>query len=251
MFYLIQKFKELLIRLKKRHTIFTTTYPGFPCRVVDKSSFLFMYEEIFKKEIYNFKTEKIDPKIIDCGANIGLATLYFMQRFPQAHISSFEPDPKIFSLLTENVSELKQNQTVELIQACLSSEDGNVTFTSDDSDGGSISKVPNEKSFSVPSLNLEKYINDPIDFLKIDIEGAELEVLQTIKDKLHLVSQIFVEYHSFAVEDQKLDRILNILNSAGFRYYIEHIGVRSDHPYYSRTTDHNMDLQLNIYGYRK
>lgn len=70
-----------------------------------------------------------------------------------------------------------------------------------------------------------------VSFLKLDIEGAEYEVLHECRELLGNVQNIFVEYHSFADKKQELSGILKILENAGFRYYIEHIGVKSHHPF--------------------
>ena len=243
--------KRLRIRSFKRFVPFTTTYPGFICKVVDKSSFLFMYEEIFDKEIYKFKSDTNSPFIIDCGSNIGLSVIYFKKLFPQAKILTFEPDPEIFKVLEENLHSSDTGNDVERIQACLASTTGEVVFYPDQADGGTMlhQNVGTHK-ISVPSMELGPFMTRPVDFLKIDIEGAEHEVLESIKTKLPLVKNIFVEYHSFVDKTQCLDNILFLLKQAGFRYYIEHIGIRSKNPYSHRTVDHGMDLQINIYGYR-
>jgi FkbM family methyltransferase len=246
----MQILKEIYIRAQKRHHQFTTTYPGFECLVIDKSSFLFMYDEIFRKEIYSFPAPE-SATIIDCGANIGLATVYFKKKFPQANVLAFEPDPEIFTILTQNIKAAHCTEGTTLIQACLSDSVGETTFYRDGADGGtSVTSTTNTEQVTVPTVRLRDYITQPVDFLKIDIEGSEYTVLKDSLDVLPLVKNIFVEYHSFSNEEQNFDLILKILRDAGFRYYIEHIGVRSPRPYFSRTTDHNMDLQVNIYGYR-
>jgi FkbM family methyltransferase len=209
-----------------------------------------MYDEIFRKEIYSFPASET-ATIIDCGANIGLATIYFKKKFPHAKIIAFEPDPEIFKILTKNIESAHCGESTKLIQACLSDTTGETTFYSDGADGGtSIASTTNTKQVTVPTIRLRDYLDQPIDFLKIDIEGSEYTVLNDSIDVLHLVKNIFVEYHSFSNQEQNFDVILKILRDAGFRYYIEHIGIRSNRPYFKRETDHNMDLQVNIYGYR-
>ncbi len=248
---LVKSLKRLNVRRRNRFEEFVTSFTDFNCTVIDKSSFLFMYDEIFEKEIYNFPCKSERPFIIDCGANIGLATIYLKKKFPNAEIIAFEPDPKIFTVLEKNIKSSNTSESVTCIQACLTKTEGNVTFYSDGADGGSMSTPKNDStSINVRALRLKNFIDKPVDFLKIDIEGAEHEVLVDTIDKLHLVKNIFVEYHSFTDSEQKFDDILKILRLTGFRYYIEHIGIRSEKPYFSRNSDHNMDLQINIYGYR-
>lgn len=243
--------QRIRIRLHQRFETFETEYPGFLCTVVDKSSFLFMYDEIFKKKIYTFDTTEQKPYVIDCGSNIGLSVIFFKQLFPHAEIVAFEPDPVIYQVLQKNIISAGVAEGVTCVGACLSAEQGSVTFYPDGSDGGSnINHGQATKEITVPAVVLSDYITKSVDFLKIDIEGAEFEVLSSSRESLAKVKNIFVEYHSQTAQAQNLDDILSILKSAGFRYYIEHIGIRSKFPYLARNSDHGMDLQLNIYGYR-
>lgn len=248
---IIKFLQRIRIRLHDRFVMFETQYPGFLCTVVDKSSFLFMYDEIFDKEIYKFKTESADPFIIDCGSNIGLSVIYFKKLIPHAEVLALEPDPKIFKILEKNIAAAGASDGTTCVQACLAAQGGDVSFYPDGADGGSsVNHGQETKDIKVPAVVLSDYITKPVDFLKIDIEGAELEVLESSRESLKKVKNIFVEYHSQASQPQGLDSILSIFKEAGFRYYVEHIGIRSEFPYLSRNSDHGMDLQLNIYGYR-
>ena len=53
-----------------------------PLDIVDAASFVYMYREIFERQIYKFKADTDSPTIIDCGANVGVSTLYFKKTFP-------------------------------------------------------------------------------------------------------------------------------------------------------------------------
>ena len=69
-----------------------------------------------------------------------------------------------------------------------------------------------KSSQQIEVVRLSDYIDKTVAFLKIDIEGSELEVLQEIEPKLQYVERIFIEYHSFEKGQQSLDVILNILS---------------------------------------
>ncbi|MDW8302856.1 MAG: FkbM family methyltransferase, partial [Bacteroidia bacterium] len=81
-------------------------------------------------------------------------------------------------------------------------------------------------------------------------EGAEVIVLEDCSDLLHNVERLFVEYHSFVGKEQKLYKLLEILEKAGFRYQVQHVGVFSQHPFIRISEYLSMDLQLNIFAYR-
>ena len=119
-------------------------------------------------------------------------------------------------------------------------------------EGADGSKVNQDEKFDykIGTLLLSKFIDRTIDFLKIDIEGAEFRVINEIKDHLKKVSNIFIEYHSDIKEKQKLNKILSILTKNGFRYYIESTGVKSFSPFQKIEVSNGFDNQLNIYGYR-
>ena len=69
----------------------------------DKDELLHLKNEIFVHHCYYFETTVTNPKIIDAGAHIGLATLYFKKLFPFAEITAIEPQPISFKLLEQNV----------------------------------------------------------------------------------------------------------------------------------------------------
>jgi FkbM family methyltransferase len=247
---LSQALQMILIRLHRRYEPFVTNYPGFPCSVIDKSSFLSAYHEIFEREIYKFETSNPKPRIVDCGANIGLSVLYFKKLYPDATITAFEPDPRALAALRANVLAIKASD-VTIVPQAVAKSDGTLQFFSEGADGGRVSTEHDTKSIiSIATERLSPHLAHTVDFLKIDIEGAELEVLEETQGSLGNVRAIFVEYHSLASKPQELDKILSILSGAGFRYYVEHTGVKSRNAFIKRETHLNYDLQLNIFGYR-
>ncbi len=216
-------------------------------RIVDSLSFLFMYEELFHQEIYRFRTEG-RPYILDCGSNIGLSILYFKRLFPDAEVVGFEPDARIFAALSANVSAYRLADVTLMPKAVWSSET-TLVFHAEGADGGRVSEGT-DGGTRIETLRLRDYLVRPIDFLKIDIEGAELEVLRDCRDRLDKVKRLFVEFHSFSDRKQDLESLLECLASAGFRYYVQTTGTESKQPFISRYESAGMDMQLNIYAYR-
>lgn len=217
---------------------------------VDSASLVFMYKEIFEKEVYKFISKSEKPYIVDCGSNIGLSLIYFSRLFPKAEIVAFEPDKDVFYCLDKNINNFSIGN-VSLFNCAVWNKEETLRFFSEGADGGRVAiESDNDKIVEVKAVRLGNYLNREVDFLKIDIEGSEFEVLEDCASSLVNVKNIFVEYHSFVDRTQNLDKILNILTNAGFRYYIEHIGIRSDKPFVKVDSHLSMDLQLNIYGYR-
>ena len=68
-----------------------------------KSSDFRVFDEIFLKEQYNSHLLPKNPKVIlDAGANIGLSSVYFANRFPNAQVFALEPENSNYELLSVN-----------------------------------------------------------------------------------------------------------------------------------------------------
>ena len=218
---------------------------------VDCPTFLSSLKEIFIDEIYKFHSGKAIINIIDCGANIGLATLYFKKLFANAHIVAFEPDPNIFRVLEQNISSFGY-QNVLLKNEAVSNSNSVISFHLEGGHSGMI--VDHENAENVIQIK-SKRLNDVLEqyqritFLKMDIEGHEVNVITDIANSLHKVDYLFLEYHSFINSDQKLQQILAIITEAGFRYYIKE-AFNKRFPFIEKEIFLKMDLLLNIFCYR-
>ncbi|MBC7629032.1 FkbM family methyltransferase [Ferruginibacter sp.] len=232
-----------------------TSFLGKKIKRINSYSFVHSVEGIFLEELYKFDSDLLSPHIIDCGANIGLSAIYFKKLYPNSKLIAFEPDKKVFEACQYNLNQFGFSD-VKLINAGVWNYDGSLNFLPDNSLGGRI--VEDDQSgknyYSIKVVDFKKYLNVEVDFLKIDIEGAELDVLKNCRNELKFVKRIFVEYHSDKNKPQDLQELLSILTAAGFRYYIKEAWDYLDHPYSNEknlSTFAPFDLQLNIFGYRK
>ena len=187
---------------------------NFPLLKKDKLTFFYddlynaeqSYVEIFEEKVYDFKTSRKRPFIIDCGSNIGLSAIFFKRLYPDSEILCFEPTPIAFKILQENIN-LHKLENVTAINGALSKRKGKVKLY-----GELFSKQPNTSGNSiiadwgdrgytdmveVKSLLLSDFINREIDFLKLDIEGAEQQVLEEIvgSNKIRFIREIALEIH--------------------------------------------------------
>lgn len=209
---------------------------------------LHTYKELFEDEIYNFKTTKENPFIIDCGANIGLSVLYFKGLHPKATVLAFEPDAANFKLLQKNIT-ANGLKDVTAMQSAVWTHNDTVSFSSNGSQGSQISNE-NKNSVTVKASRLADFLNQKqVDFLKIDIEGAEWEVLKDCAPYLHHVQDLFVEYHGKVDEAEKLAGLLDLLKNK-FQIYIKPAADNLSHPFVEKQTGGAFDVQLNIFCYR-
>jgi FkbM family methyltransferase len=199
---------------------------GYRVRLTDGPNFYMQYKDEFIRRIYHFEAPRPDPLIIDGGSNIGMSILYFKHAYPQSRIIGFEPDPAIFGLLQENVT-ANRLHNVTLINAGLDGQAGTVSFVPDGSVGGHIGDAGH--GVTVRMEQLSNYLTEPVDFLKLNIEGAELPVLQEAAagGKLRNIRELVIEYHGWARGEQRLGNLLNLLDNQGFRYLVHDFDAES------------------------
>ena len=217
--------------------------------VPDFASFSEQFKEIFVDEGYNFKSDTDHPVIIDCGSNIGMSCLYYKEIYPKAKIYAFEADAGLASIAKENLYN-NNIYDVEVNNCAVWVNNEGVEFSGDGADGGSL--YGNGEKCNVPSVRLKDILckYSKIDFLKIDIEGAEYDVLQDCGESLGNVQNMFIEYHSFTDAEQLLGELLLILKKNDFRYYMQSISNRKK-PLIANRTSAAMDLQINIWCFKK
>lgn len=233
-------------RSRRYHPIFNKKIYKFRFNLPDAPSFVYQFKEIFFDQIYKFKTQKNNPLIIDCGANIGTSVIYFKTIYPNSKIIAYEADAFIFDFFKKNL-EINKIKDVEIFNKAVWNNSDGVFFLSDGADGGAI-KNSGKK---VESIRLKDVleVHEEIDMLKIDIEGAELVVLEDCRNSLSSIKNLFIEYHSFNGEKQKLSEILNIIEKNNFRYFIETV-TKNNSPFLNIKKNEPMDLQLNIYCWK-
>jgi FkbM family methyltransferase len=220
---------------------------GREFRFPDAASFLSAYEEIFADRIYAFEARSEEPFILDLGANVGLSVLFFKRLYPRARVVALEPDPEVFRYLQENVASLGL-EGVTLHNAAVWTEAGELTFAPDGADGGRVNGQGG--GLRVPALGICQLMGErPIDFLKMDIEGAENDVLPAAAHLLPQVRNVFVEYHSPAGQPQRLDRLIDALAGAGFRIALATVKTPGS-PFLPRPAQGAFDLQVNVSGFR-
>lgn len=222
---------------------------GKPFVAHDGSMFHGQYKEIVKGEAYRFESANPEPRIIDCGANGGLSIAYFKRIHPRACITGVEADPTIFRVLTSNVAS-QELDGVRLVHGAVSGRPGRVSFFSEGSDSGRTHALAGARAVcEVEAVLLDDLIDGPVDLLKIDIEGAETDALLACA-KIGMVDRLFIEYHSFRDQEQRLHDLLKYLAANGFRYYVR-TAYCPPNPLLRIADYLGMDLQLNIYGVRR
>jgi FkbM family methyltransferase len=162
---------------------------------------LLCFYKVFIADEYRLPFAVSPRLIIDAGANVGMATLFFAWQYPRAHIVAIEPEQRNFEVLRQNCEGLNN---VTLINAALWSESRELAIANPNAEECSFSVTDqfqnNSPSPSVCGITIKQILDrmraDQIDILKLDIEGSELELFsKNAGDWLECVGLIVIELH--------------------------------------------------------
>jgi len=157
--------------------------------------------EVFLEREYDLGVDYIPERILDIGAHIGASAIFFTLKYPQAKVTSYEPDPSNYELLVKNTSAFSG---ITCVNAAVAGKSGTVILHSRDSSSISgtiiegVSSAQGTKSgIEVRSLSLDDAISNAggqISLVKFDVEGAEYEVFSKIL-KLGQANRYLGELH--------------------------------------------------------
>lgn len=165
------------------------------------------FEQIFLLEEYGIpELPESAETIVDLGANIGLASIYFGARYPKARILAIEPDAENYDLMAKNTAPLGSRVLRRNIAAW--KHDGFINIHSEDDRGEPLGawgfRVSNQESLATSRKiecarvrNLLDHADfQTVDIMKIDIEGAELDLFSVGADEwLKRVRYLIIETH--------------------------------------------------------
>jgi FkbM family methyltransferase len=179
--------------------------------------------EIVKKEI------KENDIILDIGANIGYYSLIFAQLTGKSgKVYSFEPDPTNFEILKKNIL-VNKHENVILENKAVSNKEGNLKLYLSTENNGMHRIYPSKwckDSIDINSIKIDNYFNikkQKIDFVKLDIEGAEYDALlgmeSIIQNNENII--IFIEFVPASLEEHGTnpEDVLDFFINEGFKIF--------------------------------
>lgn len=227
-FFLIQFYiKRHLFKSKTSEA--TACFLNYKVAGSDYATLNFLFNEIFITNEYYLKPSEKELFIIDCGANIGMSVLYFKRLFPNSRILAFEPNPYAFELLSKNIKANNVSK-VELYNVALYDKESEISFFIKNNKGaldGSVNKERGgSKELKVIAQKLSQYIiNIPeIDLIKIDVEGAEINIIEDLcaSGTLQNVKEYLIEFHhNLPCSSTSLAAFLEIFEQHHFKYNIK------------------------------
>jgi FkbM family methyltransferase len=182
-------------------------------------------DEVFTDDFYSFTTDTENPIIIDCGANIGLSMLYFKKTHENAIIHAFEPDSKNFNYLKKNVDSYGWNDSVFCYKSLVSNDQGYEFFEELGNAGSKIvnENQQNENTSKIEKIKLKDFIlnlNKNIDFLKLDIEGSEFDVIPDLLEVFPKIDKMYIEFHTNENDFKRMYDFINLNLGEHFNFQI-------------------------------
>lgn len=176
--------------------------------------------EIYHKKIYDIKEIRTCKCICDVGAHIGLYTLRISKQAPNSKVISIEANPTNFKFLIKNVSINGLGKRIRGLNVAAGQKKGKVILWLSSISGGDNSTKRWHDAGSAGHLVVDTQPLDWIlsneascDLVKIDVEGAETEVLAGLEKQYTKVGRLIIETHISVVD---VGEIREWLNNHGF-----------------------------------
>jgi FkbM family methyltransferase len=232
-----------------RHQPTRTDLLGPTLEVPDGPRFVDKKRLLFDHQLYRFVAEGKAPRILDCGAGIGLSVCYFKRLYPESNITAFEPDPQVYAVLERNCQSWGA-KGVRLIPRAVWNWETTLPFARVDDHAGRIRESAiGDETLPVQTCRLRDFLSERVDLLRLNIEGAEVDVLLDCSDLLGNIQSLIVEYHSLFGLTQRLDTLIGLLTRAGFRMHFR-TTYESLNPLVYRSLFGGMDTKISIFAYR-
>ncbi len=196
-----------------------------PQRLMQTYKECFFDETYFKGLPKNILKSPIQT-VVDIGANVGYFSLFIFNHSPDAKVFAYEPMAINFKLLSQYKNENELLDFTVVNKAVSNSGQGSITLNYDGTDSFTTDASifePDSKSDSivVETTSLQNIINDnklqKIDFLKLDCEGSEYDILydapNSVLDKISIVS---IETHNGNAENENREALISYLKKKGF-----------------------------------
>lgn len=199
----------------------TISFLKYQINYISPQALSYLIEEIFIHHVYSFETAEEQPFIIDAGTNIGLSIIYFKHYYPNCEILSFEADPKTYEIAQKNILANRLSSVTLKNKGLWNTETKLTFYVSENSAPASLNQsffLKQGRPVEVETAQLSHFLNRHIDFLKMDIEGAEKMVFEDLDENnsLSKVGCMAIECHLGDRTTENLQFLLKVIEKNKF-----------------------------------
>lgn len=193
--------------------------------ISDTEPIFMNYEEFFVERVYDVLPLENQRVVLDIGANVGLWTKYILSK-QAGKVFCFEPNLKAIDHLKKT---LASDSNTTVVDKAVYKERATLQFYIDDANSLVSSLIPESgkaPSYNVDAITLEDAINitghQTIDLVKIDIEGAEFDIIDNLSQAVaDRIDSFLIEFHDFYFDNgmHRVDGLQKKLEDLGFTTY--------------------------------
>ena len=192
--------------IKKEYSIHGIEFVAFD---IETSKTLSAIEQEFNDDLMKINELKFseNPVIIDVGANVGIVSFYFAKKYPTSKIFAYEPHPLNYQNLIKGIEANNVTNIYPFNLAVFSKSglDVKIHLHENNTSASSVFRfLPEDPYVNIKTISLDDILKQNnisyIDFLKIDCEGAEFDILENTKmfyQEEIPIKNMFVEFHRF------------------------------------------------------
>jgi FkbM family methyltransferase len=169
--------------------------------------------ELGARDCYRVPRDLCPCLVVDGGANLGLFTLGMARRWPEAKYVLCEPLPDNVRAISQNLAD--NNVSAQIEPCCLGKETSSARFKLGDANSGSLFGGGDSRFIDVAVRPLSDFVTSTPALVKLDIEGAELDVLEDFLRQPRNDVYIVGELHNWPVNEEGFT---NILRRAGWTW---------------------------------
>jgi FkbM family methyltransferase len=217
------------LRHQTKPTVMVETRDGARFQVRVNTSDRFIVWEIWKARVYDDARLPIGvgDVVIDIGAHIGAFAVRAARLAHRGQVYAYEASSNNYALLTKN-RQLNGLENLHVTNRAVSNRHGMLPFYTVAGNGalGSLVQTMNDSREQVQAMPFTDIIAEHgierVDLLKVDVEGAEYDILLNgPDDMLAKVQRVVLEYHEFRGEERSHRDLVQLLRAHGFHVVVE------------------------------
>lgn len=190
-----------------------------PIKIRKNTSDLRAFEQVFLFKEYDLDYDFKPKTIVDAGANVGFASIYFSRLFNEARIIAIEPEESNYNILIKNVFRYKN---ITCLQKGVWNKKTILSIENPNESKWSFRTIESDKN-GIKAITIDELMHDYefpfIDILKIDIEGAEMSLFkENYEVWLPKVRMLIIEIHE-ELNIKCKEAVFNALSNYNFRNY--------------------------------